>query len=129
MLKNLQILTSMPLIAHCTYSILFICTKVQNKYDKYHYYHCTHNDVTPRFTLSLHIYCTSGSFRVFKFSRIPDILGFSLNLQFTNFHFSLVFFTNNFREILEFASLSSSSNTRKLKPREYYQIYRYRVLI
>ena len=27
------------------------------------------------------------------------------------------------REIIEFASLSSSRNLRKLKPREYYQIY------
>ena len=30
---------------------------------------------------------------------------------------------NNFREILQFENLSSSRNSRKLKPREYYQIY------
>ena len=30
---------------------------------------------------------------------------------------------NNFREILKLAKLSSSRNSRELKPREYYQIY------
>ena len=40
-----------------------------------------------------------------------------------SFFFSSSITNNNFREILEFANLSSSRNSRKLKPREYYQIY------
>ena len=45
-----------------------------------------------------------------------------MNLEFATFYYSLVALNNNnnFREILKFTNLSSS---RKLKPREYYQIY------
>ena len=46
---------------------------------------------------------------------------FSRSIEFASFHFYLVALSkNNFREILEFANLSSS---QKLKPREYYQVY------
>ena len=35
----------------------------------------------------------------------------------------MIYYNNNFREILEFANLSSSRNSQKLKSREYYLIY------
>ena len=35
----------------------------------------------------------------------------------------MIYYNTNFREILEFANLSSSRNSRKLKSREYYLIY------
>ena len=51
------------------------------------------------------------------------ILGLFTKFRIREFFFffsSAIYYNNNFREILEFANLSSS---RKLKLREYYQIY------
>ena len=48
------------------------------------------------------IYCISGNFRVFEFSRISD------------FDYFLEVYNNNFCGIFD---LSSSRNSRKLKPR------------
>ena len=50
-------------------------------------------------------YCRSGNFRVFRFSRICELISMIDSVH-----------NNNFREILTFAKLSSLRNLRKLKP-------------
>ena len=69
------------------------------------------------------VYCSSGNFRVFKYSRIIDFGTFHevYNSQIS-FFLSKSYYNDNFREILKFANLSSQ-NSRKLKPRQYYQIH------
>ena len=67
------------------------------------------------------IYCRSGNFCLLKFSRISD---FGIFHEVWNSQIFIFlwwrYYNNNFREILEFANLSSS---RKFISREYYQIY------
>ena len=53
-----------------------------------------------------------------KLSRISDFGTFHEVKEFANLYFPL-----NFREILQLTNLSSPRNSRKLKPREFYQIY------
>ena len=67
-----------------------------------------------------YVNCRCGNFHVFKFSWLSDSGTFH-KLKISGFYFSLVvlYYNNNIREILEFANLSSSWNSRKLKPPEY----------
>ena len=62
------------------------------------------------------LYCRSGNFRVFTFSRI---FYFETVHEVQNSRIFIFlqwrYYNNNFREILEFANLSSSRNLRKLK--------------
>ena len=52
------------------------------------------------------------------------ILGFFTKFKTGEFSvFYYRYYNNNFCKILEFASLSFSQNSQKIKPREYYQIY------
>ena len=60
---------------------------------------------------------------MFKFSRISDFRTFTKIRIREFFSFCLVALLKKNREILEFANLSASRNSQKLKPREYYQIY------
>ena len=74
-----------------------------------------YNAMTHRYAKDYPEYCRSGNFRVFRFSRICDLEAFE---KVRNRYYN-----NYFREIPKFANLSSSRNLRKLKPREFYQIY------
>ena len=69
-------------------------------------------------------HCRSGNFRVFKFLRICD-LRFFWKSAIRELSISMISSAhdNISREILKFANLSSSRDSRKLKPLEYYQIY------
>ena len=64
-------------------------------------------------TVDLVIFASSN-FREFL------ILGLLTKFRIRKFFFFFSIYYNNFREILEFANLSSSRNSRKLKPCEYY---------
>ena len=73
------------------------------------------------------IYCGSGNFRVFRFSRIRDFVTFrevwDSIPRIINFDDSSAIIIIIFRYILKFANLFSSRNSLKLKPCEYYHIY------
>ena len=74
-----------------------------------------------RHSVTSRVYCSSGNFHVFKFSRISDFE--TLNKVYNSRIFIFLqqrYFTNNFREILKFAKVSSSRNSRNLKSCEYY---------